>query len=267
MHRTASNLLFGGTLVLAGVPAAAQEFILFDEGPNDGLGSYAYAYVAIDDPDSPLAYLDAADDTSPLLATITGTSAAYGTSTVTASSNAYSIGVSSEWDGNGAYGYAYNEADVFQYFQVTEDGDLTIEWDFRGVSPGGAIFVERVSEGGGFPLFFLDLELGGGQQTGTAMIPVNTGQDYLVGALLSGAVQQSGLRFARVTLGPAVCNEADIAAPIGVLDSADLTEAIGLLQSFSIASDFDGNGFLNFFDVIEAARLVDQGCDAQPAQR
>ena len=56
------------------------------------------------------------------------------------------------------------------------------------------------------------------------------------------------------------CNESDLAAPFGVLDAADITAAIGRIQSADPLGDFDGSGASNILDLLAYLAAFDNGC-------
>ncbi len=63
-----------------------------------------------------------------------------------------------------------------------------------------------------------------------------------------------------VVLATPACGLADIAPPLGVLDSADNGVFIGLVETGDPAADLDGDGLATMLDLIEHLRVFDAGC-------
>ena len=163
-----SNIcLFGGALMAAGMSAQAQSFIYADTDTTATYSSFAYSAAyggALD-----VAYRPASLDTFSY-----GYSYYTGGTTMTTSQTATSMGTTGSWDGYGYLGYGYGTSVMQQYFQVSADAQLLIEWDVSGTDGyAGTVVFEDIS---GTPLFVwsgLTDPL-----SGSALVDVYAGVDY-----------------------------------------------------------------------------------------
>lgn len=164
-----NKALFGGALMAAGMTANAQTFIY---NATDTTGTYqSFAYSDAYGGTVDISYASGALNTSS-----TGTSI-LGTTTVSTSQTANSMRVDGQWDGTGPYGYGYGGSFIQQFFQVSANADLVIEWDFSGTDNYAfALVLEDPSFG---LVFELD-GLGGDPSSGSTTISLTAGTDYAV---------------------------------------------------------------------------------------
>ena len=57
------------------------------------------------------------------------------------------------------------------------------------------------------------------------------------------------------------CETADLVAPFGVLDSADVLEAVSLIETDDPRADLNQDGRVELFDLVTLLRLYDAGCE------
>lgn len=120
--KNGTKALFGGALMAAGMSANAQSFI-YNETDYTGAYSSFIVSQAVGGP-SDVAYTPDLGNT-----TSTGTSAAYGTTTMSTTQDANGWRAEGVWDGMGTAGFGYGVARFQQFFTVTEDSIVTISWD------------------------------------------------------------------------------------------------------------------------------------------
>jgi|GEM_PF-1546764 len=168
MKNSTKTSLFGGALMAAGLSAQAQTFIYADTDTSGTYSSFAYsaAYGGYVD----VAYRPAALDTLSY-----GYSAYFGGTTMSTSQTAGEMRSEAQWDGYGLLGYGYGTNVMQQYFQVSADATLLIEWDVSGTDgyTGLGVF-EDVS---GSTVFAWS-PLAGDSLTGSALVAVQAGVDY-----------------------------------------------------------------------------------------
>lgn len=167
MKNNSKVCLFGGALMAAGMSAQAQSFIYADTDTTATYSSLAYSSAyggALD-----IAYRPASLDTFSY-----GYSYYTGGTTMTTSQTATSMAATGTWDGSGYSGYGYGKSVMQQYFQVSANAQLLIEWDVSGTDGyAGTVVFEDIS---GTPLFSwsgLSDPL-----SGSALVNVSAGVDY-----------------------------------------------------------------------------------------
>jgi hypothetical protein len=73
-------------------------------------------------------------------------------------------------------------------------------------------------------------------------------------------IEITGTLQFRYTFTNLVCSPADFAAPFGTLDEADKLELVLRVGQQDAAADLNADGSVDFFDVVEGLRLIDEGC-------
>ncbi len=171
MH-SLNKSLFGGALLAAGMVATnaqAGEFIFQATNPADGAPSFAYSQAYATG-------LDIAYGVNGLLNTFaTAYSGATGTTTASTTQTSTLMRTDISWGGDGAVGYGYGRTFMQQFFQVSNDSTLLIEWDFSGTDGYSSSFVLETAGG---TVIFANEGLGGGTFAGSASISLSAGVDY-----------------------------------------------------------------------------------------
>lgn len=167
-----TKALFGGALFAAGLggtATAAPTFLYSDTSADGAFQSFAYSSAFGGTPD--VQYAPAALNTYSY-----GYSAYTGATAVTTYQYADNFGTAGAWFGGGYYGFGYGGTIMQQFFQVSENGSLVIEWDLTGTDgyAGTVAFEDSYS---GATLFLLD-PLAGDPLSGSVTIPVSAGVDY-----------------------------------------------------------------------------------------
>jgi hypothetical protein len=170
--------LFGGALAAAGI-ANAQQFIYADMDVAGAYSSFAYsqAYAyGFDIAYAPDALNTYAQDYTYLT----------GTTTVWTTQDNTSMSANGNWDGGGVLGYGYGGNLMQQFFQVSADADLVMEWDVSGTD-GYAQWVLFNDDSGAIIDSWDGLDPFGGA-AGTSTIALQAGVNYgLVMGLQAGA--------------------------------------------------------------------------------
>lgn len=163
--------LFGGALLAAGMVATnaqAGEFIFQATNPADGAPSFAYSQAYANGFD--IAYGPA------LLNTFaTDNNAATGTTTASTTQTSTLLRTDISWDGGGSLGYGYGRTFMQQFFQVSNDSSLLIEWDFSGTDGYSSSFVLETASGA---VLFSNEGTLGGAFVGSTKIALSAGVDY-----------------------------------------------------------------------------------------
>ena len=167
--------LFGGALMAAGMVANAQTFNYQDTSSDGSYNSFA----------SVQAYggaLSQAVAPAPLNTSSTGTTGLTGTTTVSTFQNPSAFGINGVWQGGGSLGYGYGGGLIQQFFTVSQNAVLRIDWDVTGTDAyiGSIVFEDVVA---GAVLFELSPLDGIGGLSGSVDIPVSAGTEY--GAILA----------------------------------------------------------------------------------
>jgi hypothetical protein len=163
--------LFGGALFAAGLHAHAATFVFHDADPSGAYESYALSKVLGGDFD--VAVAPGALNTSS--STDSAYHDAFGELTVWTTQTSNTLGAYGYWDGGGSYGFSYGYNRVAQFFSVSEDAQLLIEWDVTGTD--AYVYAELIDiDGGG--IFQFD-GLSGDPLAGSATINLAAGKTYL----------------------------------------------------------------------------------------
>jgi len=159
--------LFGGALMTAGLTAQAQTFVYADTDTTGGYASFATSAAAY-------GYVDTVSRPASLDTFSYGYGAYFGGTTLSTSQTSTEMRAEGSWDGYGVLGYGYGYAVMQQFFQVSSDATLKIEWDVSGTDGyAGSIVFEDPS---GTTLFSWDGYYG--PAAGTAYLAVSAGVDY-----------------------------------------------------------------------------------------
>ena len=170
MH-SLNKSLFGGALLAAGMVATnaqAGEFI-FQATDAAGAPSFAYSQAYATG-------LDIAYGVDGLLNTFaTAYSGATGTTTSSTTQTSTLMRTDISWGGDGANGFGYGRTFMQQFFQVSNDSTLLIEWDYRGTDGYASSFVLETAGGS---VLFENQGQNGDPFSGSAMISLSAGVDY-----------------------------------------------------------------------------------------
>lgn len=189
--------LFGGALVAAGLTANAQNFVYSAYDSTGTTQSYAVSYAPYETydyafgPDSKNTYVSSFDSS-------------YGRNTFATTQDATSMSATGQWAGDGSNGYGFGLSYILQYFQVSQDAQLFIEWDFTNTDNfvSGELFLDP----SGTNIWTLD-GLGGDPATGSATIGVQAGVNYGIAFGLADGfgpfLFDTNQKFVTVTLVPA----------------------------------------------------------------
>lgn len=169
MH-SLNKSLFGGALLAAGMAstnAQAGEFIFQATNPNGGQQSFAYSGVV----GAPIDVAYGPD----VLNTSASSYSAYGTVNASTTQTSTVMRTDITWGGDGGAGFGYAKTFMQQFFQVSNDSTLLIEWDFTGTDGYSSSFVLETAGG---TVLFANEGLGGGTFAGSAEISLTAGVDY-----------------------------------------------------------------------------------------
>lgn len=167
--KTSTKALFGGALMAAGMTAHAQQFVYAATSSDGAYSSFAYSVAYAYGSD--VAYGPAALNTYATSYTyLTGTTTTWTTQTNT------SMGAYGSWDGGGYLGYGYGGNQIQQFFEVSEDADLLIEWDVSGTDGYAQSVVLTYADGSA--LYSWDGF--SGAASGSATISLSAGTEYAI---------------------------------------------------------------------------------------
>jgi len=191
-----NKALFGGALMAAGMTANAQTFIYNATDTTGEFSSFAYSLAAG-------GYLDESNASGALNTSSTGYSYEIGTTTVSTSQTANSMRVDGQWDGGGYLPFlgGYGESVMQQFFQVSANADLIIEWDYSGTNgfPARAFVLQDPT----LDVLFEVGGLAGGPTSGSVTISLTAGTDYAVVMWMGNTFFETENQFISMTLVPA----------------------------------------------------------------
>jgi len=207
---TISKGLFGGALVAAGMSAQARTFVYSAYDAAGATQSYAFSY-------APYETYDYAFGPDLLNTSTSDTDGFFGTNTFSTTQTATSMRASGRWEGDGSYGAGFGSSYILQFFQVSADAQLLIEWDFSATDNlvSADVFVDAP---GGASLFSLDPS---GDAVGSAIVNVEAGVAYGIDfGLIRGFgpfLFDTNEKFIEVTLvpGPGVVGVLALAGLLG----------------------------------------------------
>lgn len=193
---TFKSCLFGGALMAAGI-ANAQEFTYSANSVSGNEESYAGSY-------APYESYDFASGAELKNTFVSEFDSNYGSNTFQTTQDATSMTATGQWAGDGSSGQGFGFAYIVQFFQVTEDAQILIEWDFSSTDNfvSADLFLD---EGDSFSsIFELD---NNGDNVGSALVDVEAGVDYGIDfGLIRGFgpfLLDTELKYINVTLIPA----------------------------------------------------------------
>jgi len=199
--------LFGGALMAAGMTANAQQFVINDFDVTGAYPSFAQSRASGDiNPygDVAYAYTGGGLDTYS-----TAYDPGFGTGTFSTTVNSNLMRADGQWAGDGTTGYGYGISRIQAFFQVSQDADLIVSWDFSNTDNyATAVVLEEV---GGATL--VDVQgLAGAPAIGTQTVSLQAGVDYaFIGGLFGNAgfgsfgpfIFDSNVKFVQAELVPA----------------------------------------------------------------
>ncbi|USN99535.1 MAG: hypothetical protein H6810_02360 [Phycisphaeraceae bacterium] len=221
-----------------------------------------------------------------LLTALAGTAAAQSASVTVFSSAAtvapggtVSITLAVDFDTGGAGGGLFGAAGLYGFggnMTVAGDGsadvggsniavDAQLAFGQTAATPGGGVLV-RAGGGRGFDgglsgspkdVLTFDLTADAGATAGTSVtidfdgaVVLVEGSDLVTYATVPGLNQATlPTTSVTITIGSAGCNAADISAPYGLLDLADINTFISGFLTQDPVSDIDGNGLHDLADI------------------
>ena len=192
-----NKALFGGALMAAGMTAQAQNFIYSANDTTNTNRSFAYSAAFGGGFD--ISYASGALNTYTSAVTSN-----YGATFAWTTQSATHMGAYGRWNGGGSSGFGYGGNLILQFFQVSQNAQLLIEWDFSGTDnyASAIVLTDPTSD----VVFELD-GLGGDPSSGTALVNVSAGTDYgILFGLNNGSLPffyNTDTQFITVTLVPA----------------------------------------------------------------
>lgn len=246
-----NKALFGGALMAAGMTAEAQTFIY---SATDTTGDYQSSAISY-------AYgggYSSSTDSGALNTSSTGSSYGYGTTTVSTNQTANSMRIEGEWAGDGAYGNGYGWGFLRQYFQVSADADLLIEWNIGGT---GLSSIAMVFEDPALNNLF-ELDGLAGKSSGSTTISLTAGSDYAVRFGWGGPfLNSTETQFIRVTLVEAPTECIGDVNNSGTVDLADLNIVLANFGTASSDGDANGDGLVDLADLNMVLANFGDVCD------